>query len=132
MIVDLDAHQGNGHENDKLSGLYNRHHIQVYTFDMYNASIYPYDINAREAIDSNIPLKSHTNTQTYLSLLKQHLPTAILSFQPQCIILSERNPMIYLRSSLYHFADRLWNFLFLFNDFNNIPTIVEFFFDAHP
>ena len=37
MIVDLDAHQGNGHERDFLDD------ERVYIMDMYNKWIYPND-----------------------------------------------------------------------------------------
>ena len=37
MIVDLDAHQGNGHERDFMND------GQVYIMDVYNRGIYPHD-----------------------------------------------------------------------------------------
>jgi histone deacetylase 11 len=41
MIIDLDAHQGNGHELDFLDD--NR----VYIFDMFNYQIFPNDFRAK-------------------------------------------------------------------------------------
>lgn len=41
MIVDLDAHQGNGHEHDFMDDQ------RVYIFDMFNYSIYPGDFRAK-------------------------------------------------------------------------------------
>lgn len=41
MIVDLDAHQGNGHEHDFLKD------DRVYIFDMFNYAIYPGDFKAK-------------------------------------------------------------------------------------
>ncbi len=41
MIVDLDAHQGNGHERDFLGD------ERVYILDMYNKWIYPNDRYAK-------------------------------------------------------------------------------------
>jgi histone deacetylase 11 len=38
MIIDLDAHQGNGHENDKINGLITDNKDEVYIFDCYNKS----------------------------------------------------------------------------------------------
>ena len=38
MIIDLDAHQGNGHERDKLDGLITDDPTDVYIFDGYNKS----------------------------------------------------------------------------------------------
>lgn len=80
MIVDLDAHQGNGHEeivqNDSL----------VYIFDMYNGSIYPHDDAVKHAIDKDIPLASQTNDEKYLALLKSNFKQAISKFKPDFII----------------------------------------------
>jgi len=36
LIIDLDAHQGNGHEKDFAND------GRVYILDMYNAGIYPF------------------------------------------------------------------------------------------
>ena len=41
MIVDFDAHQGNGHERDFL------HDNRVHIMDMYNKWIYPGDNHAK-------------------------------------------------------------------------------------
>ncbi len=41
MIIDLDAHQGNGHERDFLGD------ERVYILDMYNKWIYPNDRYAK-------------------------------------------------------------------------------------
>jgi histone deacetylase 11 len=41
MIVDLDAHQGNGHERDFIGD------SDTYIIDFYNAGIYPGDIHAK-------------------------------------------------------------------------------------
>jgi acetoin utilization deacetylase AcuC-like enzyme len=39
MIIDLDAHQGNGHENDKINGLITDNKDDVFILDCYNKSI---------------------------------------------------------------------------------------------
>ena len=44
MIVDLDAHQGNGHERDFMGK------DSVYIMDVYNRNIYPFDGFAKSAI----------------------------------------------------------------------------------
>ena len=44
MIVDLDAHQGNGHERDFMGD------DSVYIFDTFNPHIYPGDNHAKQAI----------------------------------------------------------------------------------
>ena len=41
MIVDFDAHQGNGHERDFMTD------ERVYIMDMYNRWIYPNDKDAK-------------------------------------------------------------------------------------
>jgi len=45
LIVDLDVHQGNGYAEIF------KDHTQVYIFDIYNESIYPLDLKAKEYID---------------------------------------------------------------------------------
>ncbi len=44
MIIDLDAHQGNGHERDFKDDLH------TYIVDAYNIRIYPGDTYAKDAI----------------------------------------------------------------------------------
>ncbi|KAL7164200.1 hypothetical protein ACSBR2_040171 [Camellia fascicularis] len=48
MIIDLDAHQGNGHEKDFS------HDRRVYILDMYNPGIYPLDYEARRYISQKV------------------------------------------------------------------------------
>ncbi|XP_022754658.1 histone deacetylase 2-like isoform X2 [Durio zibethinus] len=48
MIVDLDAHQGNGHEMDFADD------GRVYILDMYNHEIYPFDMTARSYIKQKV------------------------------------------------------------------------------
>ncbi len=45
MIIDLDAHQGNGHERDFLLD------PDVFIADCYNADIFPGDTYAMQKID---------------------------------------------------------------------------------
>lgn len=40
MIIDLDAHQGNGHERDAIGD------EDVYIVDFYNHKVYPQDYEA--------------------------------------------------------------------------------------
>ena len=47
MIVDLDAHQGNGHERDFMDAK------NVYILDVYNRDIYPHDGFAKRKIVDN-------------------------------------------------------------------------------
>ncbi|XP_074601982.1 histone deacetylase 11 [Brevipalpus obovatus] len=88
MIVDLDAHQGNGHENDALEIREKdpSKKDQLYILDMYNLSVYPHDHKAKEAIDCPIPLTCDIGDEEYLSLLKKNLPKATKTFQPDLIV----------------------------------------------
>ncbi len=69
IIIDLDAHQGNGLErifhNDP----------DILIFDMYNQDIYPQDTWARERINYDLPLHLGTQDKEYLSLLTENLPS---------------------------------------------------------
>ncbi|CAL9231629.1 unnamed protein product [Arabidopsis halleri] len=80
MIIDLDAHQGNGHETDL--GDDNR----VYILDMYNPEIYPFDYRARRFIDQNVEVVSGTTTDEYLRKLDEALEVASRNFQPELVI----------------------------------------------
>ncbi|KAL9330717.1 hypothetical protein ACSQ67_000327 [Phaseolus vulgaris] len=51
MIIDLDAHQGNGHEMDFA------YDSRVYILDMYNPGIYPLDYEARNYINQKVEVK---------------------------------------------------------------------------
>ena len=71
IIIDLDAHQGNGVERTFYEDKY------VHILDMYNQSIYPQDWWASSHIDCNIPLKSRMQDEDYLTTLKERLPAFI-------------------------------------------------------
>jgi len=82
MIIDLDAHQGNGHENDKL-------HFKdddVFIVDMYNPNIFPGDHNAKKAIDIKIYAHSDIEDDDYLERLRSGLDKAFATFQPDFIV----------------------------------------------
>ncbi|KAL3655703.1 histone deacetylase [Castilleja foliolosa] len=80
MIIDLDAHQGNGHEKD-FSG-----DSRVYILDMYNPDIYPFDYEARRNINQKVEVASGTTTNEYLSRLDGALKVATDAFDPELII----------------------------------------------
>ncbi|PVH47639.1 hypothetical protein PAHAL_4G105200 [Panicum hallii] len=74
LIIDLDAHQGNGHEKDFAND------GRVYILDMYNAGIYPFlyfgpfqDFTAKQYIDQKVELVSGTKTDEYLEQLDNAL-----------------------------------------------------------
>lgn len=54
MIIDLDAHQGNGYERDFLSD------DNTFIVDCYNHRIYPGDYKAQDAIDLDMKVTSQT------------------------------------------------------------------------
>lgn len=80
LIVDLDAHQGNG--NSLLLGNDKR----VAILDMYNYMLYPNDEEAGQCIKYNVPLLRQTNTSDYLDYLARELPNAIEEFKPGLIV----------------------------------------------
>lgn len=80
MIIDLDAHQGNGHERDFAGDK------RVYILDVYNYEIYPGDSQAKKWINQRVELPSGTTTDLYLQRLQKELEVAQSAFQPQLII----------------------------------------------
>lgn len=80
MIVDLDAHQGDGHERDFLED------PDVHIVDFYNASIYPADMEARKAIKTEFHVRARTTDSEYLTNVETMIGKAIESFKPQFIL----------------------------------------------
>eukprot|EP00249_Psilotum_nudum_P002138 c15025_g1_i1 orf=83-1105(+) len=80
MIIDLDAHQGNGHARDFAND------ERVYILDMYNCEIYPLDIEAKRWIKQRVELLCGTTTEQYLQRLEQELKIAQVAFEPQLLI----------------------------------------------
>lgn len=76
LIVDLDAHQGDGH-----STLF-ANDADVQILDMYNSRIFPGDAAARDGITWDIPLTIDTGDNEYLNRLEDALPEAIDSSRP--------------------------------------------------
>jgi len=80
MIIDLDAHQGNGHEKDFCDDR------RVYILDMYNSEIYPFDYEARRYISQKVELASGTATDEYLAKLDEALKVAGRVFDPELVV----------------------------------------------
>lgn len=80
MIVDLDAHQGNGHERDFKDT------ETVYILDMYNAYIYPKDNEAKLSIRCAVELKHLTEDAHYLKQLNRCLMRALAEFKPDIVV----------------------------------------------
>ncbi|MFC4262874.1 histone deacetylase [Ferruginibacter yonginensis] len=73
LIIDLDVHQGNG--TAKLF----EDNSNVFTFSMHGKNNYPF---RKEKSDLDVELLDGTDTETYLQLLQQQLPTLINKVQP--------------------------------------------------
>lgn len=80
MVIDLDAHQGNGFED-----LFADNPL-VQTFDVYNGDIYPNDVHAAQFIRWKHPIRSKTATEAYLDLIHKQLPAAFEEWQPDFVI----------------------------------------------
>jgi len=80
MIVDLDAHQGNGHGRDHMDK------TKYYILDCYNHWIYPGDEFAATAISANIDASKYDNDKAYLSKVREVLSRALDDFQPEMLI----------------------------------------------
>lgn len=59
MIIDLDVHQGNGHERDHVGDK------NTYIVDCYNHKIYPNDEYAKNAISRDMSVDSQTSDKEY-------------------------------------------------------------------
>ncbi|KAI3369628.1 hypothetical protein L3Q82_025340, partial [Scortum barcoo] len=79
-IIDLDAHQGNGHERDFLDDK------RVFIMDMYNRHIYPGDGYAKRAIKRKVELDWGTEDLEYLQKVELHSDGALNEVQPDIIV----------------------------------------------
>ena len=64
MIVDLDAHQGNGHERDFIDD------SDCFIFDCFRPDIYPGDVDALRAVSKQVHVSPRDNADTYLSKIR--------------------------------------------------------------
>ena len=80
MIIDLDAHQGNGHERDLGQD------PDVFILDMYNHGVYPSDAAARRGIDLDVAAPAGISTKAYLRKLGEALHSAFARVSPQLVI----------------------------------------------
>jgi len=79
LIIDLDAHQGNGNESILKDD------PRIFILDMYNEDNYPRDNEVKKYIDFNIPIKN-IDTQNYISIINKEIPIAIKESSPDLII----------------------------------------------
>jgi len=80
LIIDLDAHQGNGHERDFLGD------DDVFIMDVYNRYIYPGDAKARGGISLDIGAHSREPDHVYLQNVKDGLATVKEEFSADFIL----------------------------------------------
>lgn len=80
LVVDLDAHQGNGIETALKDD------PQSFVFDVYVERNYPYDTQARKHITFNYPIPAGMNDRQYHELIRSTLPKAIEQVKPHLII----------------------------------------------
>ncbi|CAL1529385.1 unnamed protein product [Lymnaea stagnalis] len=80
MIIDLDAHQGNGHERDFMDD------ARVFILDIYNRDIYPHDGFAKRAIRRKVELRCYTNNETYLEHVRRNVERALNEFTPDLVV----------------------------------------------
>lgn len=78
LIVDLDAHQGNGNA-DAVEG-----ESRIAIMDVYNGETWPGDIQRR--INFDYPLPANTTDHDYLGILTQELPKVINKVKPNFIM----------------------------------------------
>ncbi len=80
LIVDLDAHQGNG-----VAAILHADQ-RVHIFDVYNSQIYPNDKTAESYVQYKYPVPAYIRDDDYLSIIEQELPKAIESSKADFII----------------------------------------------
>lgn len=123
MIIDLDAHQGNGHELDFSNDR------RVYILDMYNPGIYPFDYEARRYIDQKVEVVSGTTTNEYLKKLDEALEVAGHNFNPELVVYNagtdilDGDPLGRLKISPDGIANRDEK-VFMFARERNIPIVM--------
>lgn len=80
LVIDLDAHQGNGvqaiMEDDPMYSM----------LDVYNGDIYPNDREAKQFIQYSYPVASGIEDSEYLKLIEKAVPAAMDDSEPGLII----------------------------------------------
>lgn len=123
MIVDLDAHQGNGYQHDFLGV------PEVYIMDMYNRNIYPKDKEAKRAIRRKVELGSRVEDMEYMLKLRQNLKAALKEFKPDILVYNagtdilDSDPLGLMRISEYGIIKRD-EFVFEMCKTHNIPIVM--------
>ncbi|XP_009198438.2 histone deacetylase 11 isoform X3 [Papio anubis] len=79
-IIDLDAHQGNGHERDFMDDK------RVYIMDVYNRHIYPGDRFAKQAIRRKVELEWGTEDDEYLDKVGRNIEKSLQEHLPDVVV----------------------------------------------
>ncbi|KAL4669825.1 hypothetical protein H8959_008379 [Pygathrix nigripes] len=79
-IIDLDAHQGNGHERDFMGDK------RVYIMDVYNRHIYPGDRFAKQAIRRKVELEWGTEDDEYLDKVERNIEKSLQEHLPDVVV----------------------------------------------
>nr|XP_020665771.1 histone deacetylase 11 [Pogona vitticeps] len=79
-IIDLDAHQGNGHERDFMEDR------RVYIMDVYKRYIYPGDGFAKRAIRWKVELDWGTEDAEYLQKVQAHVESALNEVKSDIVV----------------------------------------------
>lgn len=123
LVVDLDAHQGNGVES------YLEDDKQTFMFDVYGANNYPHDTEVMKHITFNFPVLNTMKDEEYLDLLKKEIPQALNKIQPDLIIYNagidiyENDPIGRMSISRNGIIERDF-FLFSQARLRNIPILM--------
>ncbi len=80
MILDLDAHQGDGHEKD-FKGDPN-----VHIMDCLTPNIFPNDADAREAIGTYMEFDTNDDGWQFIAELEKKFRKAVKTFKPDLVI----------------------------------------------
>ncbi len=83
MIIDLDAHQGDGYEEDLRAEV---RAGQVHIVDAYTPSLYNDWNGTRKVIGTKIHYSPKDDGTRFLAQLRKKLPAAIQTFQPDFVI----------------------------------------------
>lgn len=129
LIVDLDAHQGNGHEAYFAKEVAKGGASRIAIFDMYCDNNYPRDHKARKSIKYNYPLATGIKDARYLSILTNNLPKAIAEFKPDLIVYNagtdifEKDPLGHMSITEQGIIERD-AFVFAQAKQNNVPIVM--------
>lgn len=79
-IIDLDAHQGNGHETDFLGD------ERVHILDVYNRDVFPRDTAAKAAIGTKVELRSGASEAAFMDAVAAALQEVERKFSPDLVV----------------------------------------------